>query len=248
MGKIGTLIAECIKTYFQMNSASKLVGKFQMINGLNMYYEIHGEGKPLILIHGGGSTIRSTFGHILPELAKTRKLVAVELQSHGHTADRDRPLSFDQDADDVAGLMKDLAIAKADVMGFSNGGTTALKMAIRHPGLVSKLVLGSAIYNREGMPAGFWEGMKQASLADMPALLKEAYREANPDPQSLLTMFNRDVARMLDFSDIEEKQIKAIQAPALIINGDAEVVRSEHAQWAAGHSSGRPWRIYWRDL
>src|SRR3954454_11673467 len=94
---------------------------YASVNGLKMYYEIHGAGSPLVLIHGGGSTIQTTFGRILHELAKTHKIVAVEMQAHGHTADIDRPLSFEQDADDIAALLKYLNIPKADIFGFSNG-------------------------------------------------------------------------------------------------------------------------------
>src|SRR5436190_1681597 len=124
------------------------------MNGLKIYYEIHGSGRPLVLIHGGGSTIVSTFGRILPELAKTHRVIAVELQAHGHTPDIDRPLSFEQDADDVASLLRQLDIQKSDFMGFSNGGTTCLQIAIRYPALVNKLVLASTIYKRDGMQPG----------------------------------------------------------------------------------------------
>src|SRR5690242_9519656 len=94
-------------------------GHYAAVNGLQMYYEIHGTGRPLVLIHGGGSTIDSTFGRILPEFAKNHQVIAVELQAHGHTRDIDRSLSFEQDADDVATLLAQLHIAKADIMGFS---------------------------------------------------------------------------------------------------------------------------------
>ena len=181
------------------------------------------------MIHGGGSTIVSSFGRILPELAKTHQVIAVELQAHGHTLDIDRPLSFEQDADDVAALLKQLHIEKADIMGFSNGGTTALQIAIRHPELVNKLVLAAATYKRDGMQPGFFEGFQKASLDKMPQPPKDAYLQANPDPKGLQTMFQRDVARMVAFKDISDADIRAIQAPALIINGDTDVVRSEHA-------------------
>src|ERR1041385_2974827 len=98
-------------------------GRYAAVNGLKMYYEIHGSGRPLVLLHGGGSPIESTFGRILPELAKTHRVIAVELQAHGHTLDIDRPLSFEQDADDVAALLRQLKVDQADFMGFSNGGT-----------------------------------------------------------------------------------------------------------------------------
>ena len=182
-----------------------------------------------MLLHGGGSTIMSTFGRILPELAKKHQVIAVELQAHGHTPDIDRPLSFEQDADDVAALLKQLGIEKTDLMGFSNGGTTCLQIALRHPERVNKLVLASATYKRDGMQPGFWEGMQNASLEDMPRPLKEAYLEASPDSDGLRAMFDRDVARMMAFRDISDADIHAIRAPALVINGDAEVVRAEHA-------------------
>src|SRR3954462_2198218 len=128
-----------------MNGSTHTAG-YAPVNGLKMYYEIHGSGKPLVLIHGGGSTIKSTFSTILPELSKTHQVIAVELQAHGHTLDIDRPMTFEQDADDVAALLKQLNIPKADIMGFSNGGTTALQVAIRHPEVVNKLILASACY------------------------------------------------------------------------------------------------------
>lgn len=210
-------------------TASPHHGHYAPVNGLQLYYELHGAGKPLVLLHGGGSTILSNFGRILPQLAKTQQVIAIELQAHGHTADIDRPLSFEQDADDVAALMQQMHIEKTDIMGFSNGGTTALQMAIRHPAMVNKLVLASTTYKRSGMQPGFFDGMQQAKLDHMPPPLKEAYLQANPNPAGLQAMFNRDVARMLGFTDISDDAIKSIQSPALVINADAEVVLAAHA-------------------
>jgi pimeloyl-ACP methyl ester carboxylesterase len=212
-----------------MNAPPEQTGRYAAVNGLKMYYEICGTGRPLVLIHGGGSTIESTFGRILPELARKRQVIAVELQAHGHTLDIDRPLSFAQDADDVAALLKQLHIENTDIMGFSNGGTTALQIAFRHPGLVNRLVLASALFKRDGMQPGFFEGFRHASLESMPQPLKDAYLRANPDPKGLQTMFDRDVARMVAFKDIRAEEIKAIQAPTLVINGDSDMVRPEHA-------------------
>ena len=212
-----------------MNAQHDQPGRYAAVNGLKMYYEIHGSGQSLVLLHGGGSTITSNFGRILPELAKTRQVIAVELQAHGHTPDIDRPLSFEQDADDVAALLQQLKIEKADFMGFSNGGTTCLQIAIRHPKLVNKLVLASTAYRRDGMQAGFFEGMQRAPIEHMPEALKEAYLKANPDRNGLQAMFDRDVARMRAFKDISDADIKSIQVPALVLNGDVEVVRAEHA-------------------
>jgi pimeloyl-ACP methyl ester carboxylesterase len=151
------------------------------VNGIKMYYEIYGKGKPLVLIHGGGSTIQSTFEKAIPLFAKNRKVIAVELQAHGRTTDRNADLSFEQDADDVAALVKNLNIDKADFFGFSNGGTTTLQIAIRHPEIVDKIILGSALAKRNGVPEWFWGVMKQAQLANMPEQLKAAYKKVAAD-------------------------------------------------------------------
>lgn len=120
------------------------------INGLRMYYEIYGEGAlPLVLIHGGGSTIQTTFGNIIPHLAKRRKIITMELQAHGRTNDRDVPLSFQQDADDVAALLGYLQIDKADFLGFSNGGQTLIELALRHAELINKMIVASAFYKKK---------------------------------------------------------------------------------------------------
>ena len=230
LGNAPGVVAQETGVRIKMNDRKLKTGCYADVNGLHMYYEIHGSGRPLVLIHGGGSTIESTYGRVLPEFDRKHQVIAVELQAHGHTADIDRPLSFEQDADDVAALITLLKIGKADVIGFSNGGTTALQIASRHPELVNKLVLLSATFKRSGMQPGFFEGFKNASMEKMlPQALKEAYLKANPDPKGLQRMFNRDVARMVSFKDIPDELIKAIQAPALVINGDTDVVRPEHA-------------------
>jgi pimeloyl-ACP methyl ester carboxylesterase len=205
------------------------IRNYAPVNGLNMYYEIHGSGKPLVLIHGGGSTIQTTFGRVLHSLAKTHKVIAVELQAHGHTADIDRPLSFEQDADDVAALLKFLNISKVDVFGFSNGASTTLEMAIRHPEIVNKIIVASTMFKKEGSYPWFWDMMKNATFEEMPKQLKEAYLKINPDSNALYTMYKRDVTRMRSFQDIKASDIKSIQAPAFIIAGNHDVVTPEHS-------------------
>lgn len=200
-----------------------------MVNGLNMYYEIYGEGKPLVLLHGGGSTIQTSFASVIPEFAKTRQIIAVELQGHGRTSDRNADLSFEQDADDVAALLKNLGIAKADFFGFSNGGTTVLQIAIRHPQLADRIILGSALAKRDGVPSQFWDFMNQARIEQMPEQLKQAYLEVTPDTNGLQIMHDRDVKRMVNFKDIPDEQLRAIQSPALIMIGDRDVITPEHA-------------------
>lgn len=204
-------------------------GRYAQVNGLKMYYELHGDGFPLVLIHGGGSTIGTTFGRILPVLAKTHRVIAVEMQAHGHTADIDRPLSFEHDADDVAALLKHLNIGKADIFGFSNGASTTLQIAIRHPELVNKIIVASTMYKKEGAYPWLWDMMSHPAFEQMPQPYKDAYLQINPDQDALYTMYKRDVARMQSFSDIKEEAIRSIKAPALIIIGDRDVVRPEHA-------------------
>ena len=198
------------------------------VNGLKMYYEIHGEGEPLVLIHGGGSTIQTSFSKILPLLAQHYKVIAVELQAHGHTNDRDSAESFEQDADDVAGLIQYLKISNANFLGFSNGGNTAMQIAIRHSYVVNKLVIISSFYKREGMIPGFFDGMQQAILENMPALLKSYYLQINNDQKGLQNMFNKDKERMLHFKDWKDEDLASIKNPSLIISGDKDVVTTEH--------------------
>ncbi|HSD07535.1 MAG TPA: alpha/beta hydrolase [Flavobacterium sp.] len=207
----------------------KMESNYSEVNGIKMYYEIYGQGKPLVLIHGGGSTIQTNFEKAIPLLAKNRKIIAVELQAHGRTSDRNQDSSFEQDADDVATLLKNLKIDKADFFGFSNGGTTTLQIAIRHPEIVNKIILGSALTKRNGVPDWFWDFMSQASLENMPEQLKEGYKKVAPDPNGLQIMHDRDAKRMLNFKDIPDEQIKAIKVPTLIINGDKDVITPEHA-------------------
>jgi pimeloyl-ACP methyl ester carboxylesterase len=202
---------------------------YAQVNGLTMYYEIHGAGKPLVLIHGGGSTIGTSFGKIIPTLALDFNVVAVELQGHGHTSDRDAPENFEQDADDVVALLHHLKIEKASFLGFSNGGNTAIQLVNRYPGMVDKLILASTFYKRDALPAGFFQGMKQATLSDMPQALKDAFLAINPDPRKLETMFTKDRERMLNFKDWDASVLTSIQVPTLVINGDRDVISASHA-------------------
>lgn len=199
------------------------------MNGLKMYYEIYGQGKPIVLIHGGGSTIQTNFEKLIPLLSKNRKVIALELQAHGRTNDRNTDLTFEQDADDVATLLKNLNIDKADFFGFSNGGTTTLQIAIRHPEIVDKIILGSALAKRNGVPDWFWGFMAQAKLENMPEQLKYGYKKVAADTNGLQIMHDRDAKRMVNFKDISDEQIKSIKAPTLIIIGDKDVITPEHA-------------------
>ena len=201
---------------------------YAQVNGLRLYYEVSGEGPPLVLLHGGGSTIETTFGRLRPLLASSHTLIAVELQAHGHTADRGTPTSFTQDADDVAALLETLHIARADILGFSNGGQTALQLAIRHPACVHHLVVASALTKRSGVAPGFWDGFADATLAQLPAPYADAFRAINPDPSALQTMFDRDAQRMLHFTDFPDADLATIAAPTLIVAADHDVPLPAH--------------------
>ena len=203
-------------------------GKYANVNGIKMYYEVQGAGSPLVLLHGGGSTITTTFGKILPLLAKTHQVIAIESQAHGHTGDRNAPESFVQDADDVAELLSQLKVARADIFGFSNGGHTALEMGIRHADKVNKLIIASAFYRRDGVPAAFWEGFKKPKFSDMPQVYKDEFLKINSDPAALMNMFNKDSQRMLAFTDWKKEDIQSIQAPALVVAGDQDLSLPEH--------------------
>ena len=215
----------------QTNNTSRIEASRASVNGIDIYYEVHGEhdGPPLVLLHGGGSTIDSNFGRAIPFLARTRRVIALEEQGHGRTSDRDQPFTFERSADDVAGLLRHLKVSQADIFGFSNGATVALQVAIRHPEVVRKLVFASSFTKRDGAQPQLWEFIKQADIANMPQVLKDAFLAVNPDSQRLKTMHDKDAARMAGFTDVPDSTVRAVLAPTLIITGDRDVARVEHA-------------------
>ena len=212
-----------------MNNSIVQKSGYSEVNGLSMYYEMYGQGKPFVLLHGGGSTIQTSFGNIIPHLTKQRQIIAVELQAHGRTNDRNTDLTFKQDADDVATLLNNLDIAQADFLGFSNGGHTAIEIAIHYPNIVDRLILCSAFYKRSAAAPQFWAGFNQVNFSDMPQALKDGYLLVNNNADGLMNMFYKDVQRMKVFKDWSDEQIKSIQSPTLIINSSVDVGSSEHA-------------------
>ena len=213
-----------------VNRTKAQTGKYAEVNGLHMYYELYGSGNPLVLIHGAASTVRTNFSALIPELSKTHRIIAMELQAHGHTDNRDgRPISFKQDAEDVVELLRQLHIERADFLGFSNGGTTLLEIAIHHPALVNRMIFASSMYNRAGAAAAFWKGFDDAKFEDMPEPYKKEFLSINPNPEALMIMFNQCVQRMKRFTDIPDSSIRAIQAPTLILLGDHDVPLPEGA-------------------
>ncbi|TJZ74107.1 alpha/beta hydrolase [Rhodococcus oryzae] len=204
-------------------------GHYAAINGLELYYEIHGTGRPLVLIHGGLDTIDSAFGTLLPELAKTRQVIAVELQAHGHTADIDRPLRYELMADDIAGLVSHLGLEKVDVLGYSLGGGVALQLGSRNPDLVNKLVVTSAPYRSDG-----WYPEVRAGMAAMnpDAMIEtpmhEIYARTAPKPNewpALVTKTRQLLAEDYDWT----ASVASITAPTLVVVADGDSVRLTHA-------------------
>jgi pimeloyl-ACP methyl ester carboxylesterase len=201
------------------------------VNGIRMYYEVHGrlDGVPLVLLHGGGSTIDVTFGQVLPIFAAGRKVISVEEQGHGRTTDRDAPVAFETSADDVAALLRHLGIEQADLFGFSNGASIALHIAIRHPQLVRNLIFASAFTKRAGAIPQFWGWMRQAAFSNMPQPLKDAFLRVNPNPRQLETMHDKDAERMRNFQDVPDDLVRQVRARTLVVLGDQDVATVEHA-------------------
>lgn len=206
-------------------------GSYAVVNGIRMYYETYGpaRGVPLVLLHGGGSTIDSTFGRILPFLARDRRVIAVEEQAHGRTSDRNAPLDFATSADDVVTLLEELHIAQADVFGFSNGASIALQMAIRHPQAVRRLVFASSMTKKDGAQPQLWSMIQSTDISQMPQPLKDAFLKVNPDPAKLQVMHDKDLDRMRRFTDVPDADLRALRAPTLILLGDRDIVKPEHA-------------------
>src|SRR5262245_32468775 len=205
-------------------------GSYASVNGLKLYYEIHGSGRPLVLLHGGLSTIETSFSKVLPAFAQTRPVIAIEQQAHGHTADIDRPLTDQQMADDTATLLHQLTIETADFFGYSLGSEIALEIAMRHPNLVRKLVLASPAYRRDGVYSEIWEGIETSKVEDLAgSVFQAAYARAAPKPEDWPTLIAKNKQHDREFRGWSPEEIQAIKAPTLLIIGDSDIVRPEHA-------------------
>jgi pimeloyl-ACP methyl ester carboxylesterase len=215
-----------------MHSSTLMKTGYAPVNGLQMYYEIRGPAgvSPLVLLHGGGDTIETSFGQLLPALARDRQVIAFEQQGCGRTADiPDRPFSFEQSADDMAALLKHLNIERTDLLGFSNGGTIALQVVMRYPQLVRRLIVITAIMKRTWADPQFWESMKTAQPDAMPVVLRDAYLKVAPHPENLESFFYKSRNRMRDFKDVPDQAIRSITAPTLVVGSDRDVMQPEGA-------------------
>jgi len=200
------------------------------VNELKMYYEIHGEGEPLVLLHGAFSAIGTSFGKILPGLAEHRQVIAFELQGHGRTADIDRPLTVEGMADDVAAALPELGIEQADILGYSNGGSVALHFATRHPQMVRKLVLMSIGYSLSGIHPGLMEGMGEMKPEMMHGSpWHDEYMRIAPRTEDFNRLFEKKTEMDRQIKDFSEEAIRGIKAPTLLMIGDSDLIRPEHA-------------------
>ncbi|MGI8541408.1 MAG: alpha/beta fold hydrolase [Rubrobacteraceae bacterium] len=203
-----------------------------------MYYEVHGEGEPLVVLHGGFGAV-GMFARLLPALVETRQVIVVELQSHGHTADIDRPFSFEFMGDDIAALISHLGHERAYVSGYSLGGGVALQTAIRHPAKVRKLVIVSTPCKRDGWYPEVLAGMESIRAEEMAdAFIHDAYLETAPNPEDWTKLADKSRRLLSEDYDWSEdvaameaptREAPTMEAPTMIVVGDADGVRTAHA-------------------
>jgi len=203
---------------------------YALVNGLQMYYEIHGRGQPLVLLHGGAGAAEM-FGDVLKMLSEGRQVIAAELQAHGHTADINRPLRYELMADDTAQLIEHLRLGKADLMGYSLGGGVALRTAIQHPELVRKLVLVSTPCKRDGWYPEILAAMAQSGPASAEALkqtpMYKVYSKIAPRLEDWPVLMTK-LGEMLRLDYDWSAEVAKIKAPVMLVVGDADSIRPAH--------------------
>jgi pimeloyl-ACP methyl ester carboxylesterase len=214
-----------------MSTTENKKGKYAKVNSLNLYYEVYGTGKPMVLIHGGLG-VTGMFEQLVPSLSEIRQILAVELQGHGHTADVERPFSFEGMADDVAAFIQHLGLGTSDILGYSLGGGVALQTAIRHPDSVGKLVIVSSVYKSEGWYPEVLAGMRSINAETgktwIGSPMQQAYASVAPKPED----WPKLVAKTGDLlrGDYDwSREVSALQNPTMIVVGDADAVRTAHA-------------------
>ena len=207
---------------------AKAAGSRVNVHGMQMYYEVSGSGQPLIVLHGAYMSIPS-MGAIIPRLARTHKVYALELQGHGRTTDIDRPITYPNLADDVAAFMDAVGLEKADVFGYSMGAAVGLQLAIRHPARVNKLIAASVAYDAEGWQPefrAFIPQMKVETFLELP--FAKEYRKLAPHPEGFPELVRKLIA--LEKEPMAwEGDVKSLKTPMLIVTGDADVATLEHS-------------------
>ncbi|HWM90958.1 MAG TPA: alpha/beta hydrolase [Thermoanaerobaculia bacterium] len=200
------------------------------VNGLKMYYEVHGSGDPVVLLHGSFMTITNNWTEWIGELSKTRKVIAFEMQGHGRTADSKRDFSYENLADDVAALLDYLKIPSADLIGYSMGGGVAMQCAIRHPEKVRKVVSISAVFRRDGLVKEALDAFPQLTSETFKGSpIETEYKKLSPTPEEFPNFVKRVIGMELKpYYDFGADKLKATKAPMFFIHGDADGVRLEH--------------------
>lgn len=219
-----------LSTALSANAQEQKTG-YAPVNDLKMYYEIHGSGEnpPLILLHGSFMTISNNWSEWLPELSKTRQVIAVEMQGHGRTRDIDRDITAENLADDIAALLEHLEIENADVLGYSMGGGVAMQVAIRHPDKVRKAVIVSAVFRQEGWLKELLDIFPHITAeAFIGSPLETEYKRLSPTPDDFSKFVEHVVKSDSEPFDYGADQLKATKAPFLFIHGDADGVRLDH--------------------
>ena len=211
-------------------NSTNVKGSYAPINSLEMYYEVHGSGQPLILLHGAFSAIGTSFGAMLPVLASNRQVIGVDMQAHGRTADIDRPRTIENLADDIAALLKYLKLEQADFFAYSMGAAVALNLVMRYPELVRKLVMASISYRTDGLHPGLMDGLADLKPEWMyGSPWHNEYMEIAPKPEDFPTLAAKVTKLNMSYSDLPAESIQAIKAPTMIIIADSDIVRPEHA-------------------
>jgi pimeloyl-ACP methyl ester carboxylesterase len=207
----------------------KPIASYAPVNGLKMYYEIHGKGDPIVLLHGSFMAITNNWAGMIPRLSKTRQVIAVEMQGHGRTADIERNFSHASLADDIAALLDHLKIKQADLLGYSMGGSVALQAAIRHPEKIRKAVIVSAVFRHDGWVKEALDTFPQIEAGMFKGSPIEAdYRKLSPTPDKFAPFIKRVIQMDLEPYDFGAGKLKATKAPMLFIHGDADGVKLDH--------------------
>jgi pimeloyl-ACP methyl ester carboxylesterase len=225
---IELILAAALSTAASARAQKPATG-YAPVNGLKMYYEIHGGGDPVVLLHGSFMTITNNWTRWIGELSKTRKVIAVEMQGHGRTADIDRDFSYDHLADDVAALLDHLKINQADLIGYSMGGRIAMQVAIRHPEKVRRVVSISAFFRHDGVvkeALDAFEKMNAEMFKGSP--LETEYKKLSPTPDEFARFVPRVLSMRFKGFDFDAAKLKATKAPFFFIHGDADGVRLDH--------------------
>ncbi|WP_020670405.1 alpha/beta fold hydrolase [Amycolatopsis nigrescens] len=207
-------------------------GHYVPVNGLDMYYEEYGKstGTPLVLLHGAFSATGTSFGELIPFLSKHRRVISVEQQAHGHTADIDRPLRMSTMAEDTAALLGKIGVTNADFFGYSMGAGIALELGIRHPELTRKLVLASVSAKPEGLHPGVLDGIKDLEPSMLEgSVFHQEYLRIAPRPQDFPKLVERVKEMDGNLPTVPDEAVRGVKAPTQLIIGDSDIVRPEHA-------------------